>query len=398
MILISEGQITMNDSSLGKLAASIRESVSDLVEKGRTTIELKKICENLPGKMSELIATAKSQAEVYERAKAYIQQQIQDTEKWADTLKGMLDQVKILEKNWIRKELYSEHWYRQERQNLQKVFQDDPQAGFVSWLQTYVGALLAWKLDICEKLVQEPFPYPPESLPAVTLFKKGTQGLKEENYPEALEMLNYLGGTQYRDQSQPLLDEFSRALVHILMGRIFLGGQNHTQALKHFEQAAAATPGDGRPLAALSNAYLVQKDFERALTLAQQAMERSPDQPDGYVGMALWAEEKEKWDEVDGWYDRAIGTVSEEEDISAALSGLLAPVSGKLFFQVARFLEKQNPEKALLAVDLAIDRGILDEGVYPERLGYRLKGKILQTLQRPLEAAEAFYEAGRRYA
>ena len=54
--------------------------------------------------------------------------------------------------------------------------------------------------------------------------------------------------------------------------------------------------------------------------------------------------------------------------------------------------------KALLAIEYAISIGIKNDGKYPDRIAYSLRGELLEEQNRPTEAAEAYFEAGIRYS
>src|SRR5262245_11210925 len=213
-------------------------------------------------------------------------------------------------------------------------------------------------------------------------------------------MLTCLAQAEPAGQSSSLLDPASRALLYVLMGRISLDHfTDWGKALDYFQQAKELAPDDGRPFAALGDYYRVTGEGRHALRFYQQAIERSPNYPDGYLGMGSLAEDQKRWDEADEWYERAMETVRDEKDVEVGLSKLLAPVSGNLYLRLARLFAEVEPERALRLVNRAIERGIKADGDYPKRFGYELKGEILAALQRPAEAAEAYYEAGRyRYS
>lgn len=312
----------------------------------------------------------------------------------------------------IQSEQYDENWWRQMREDLQKAFEHDPSQGLNEWRQTYAEVLINWKLDFCQRLVNLSFL--DQSMSVIECFQTGTNAITNaitaEEYSQALEMLMDL--VQARSiEGQFVLNETTRSLLHIFIGRIHLHyTKNNREALKYFVEARNLvqeqnlTPKDGRPYAALGHYYFFQSlgrpqhdgDQHQAEKLYQQAIAFSPDQPDGYVGMGLLCEEQAHWDEADDWYRQAIETVW-QEDIDQALSKFLAPISGNLYLQLARMLRNENTEQALEAVERALDLKIRHDEPYPERLGYRLKGKILRKLDRLTEAAEAYYKAGQQF-
>ncbi len=327
-----------------------------------------------------------------------IQQYIQEAEKMQANLQEVLAKVVELEILQARREQYSEQWWQQKRQVVYKALQNDPQKGLSEWFQTYAEVLIAWELAICMKLISESFPFPRQAVDVLTLFRDGTQAIEAESYLQALEMLMYLTQVTSTRNSQLILDQTSRATLLVFIGRIYLYKASESEAaLKLFERAKELVPNDGLPYAALGSYYQAQQDSSQARSLYQRAIELSPKRPDGYIGMGLLAEKRALWDEAADWYEEATEAVQEEKDIELALSKLLAPINGNVYLQLARTLKKKAPEQALRAVELAITTGIKHDGNYPERLGYKLKGEILESLERQVEAAAAYYEAGRRF-
>jgi len=346
----------------------------------------------------DAIAATAVQTDDYNTVIAVIQQSIQDVEKWKITLQEMLRQVEELEASRARQVQYSERWWQWKRKTLYEALQNDPQEGLCQWLRTYAEALIARELGICEKLANEPFPFPPQAVDVPTLFQKGTQAITDEKYQQALDMLAYLTKATSTSQPDYILKKRERATLLVFMGRIFLYKTSDSEAaLNLFEQAQKLAPEIGRPYAALGEYYRLKNEYEKAMGFYKQAIELSSEQPDGYIGKGLLYEDQELWDEADDCYEEAMEAVREGRDIEVALNKLLAPVSGNVYLQLARvYKKKQDPERALQAVTRAISIGIKDQGSSPERIGYRLKGEILEKLERSAEAAEAYYEAGRR--
>jgi len=328
-----------------------------------------------------------------------IEQYIQEVEKLHANLKGILAKVIELGSNKARQEPYSERWWQQKRRELYKVFEMDPQNGLSQWLRVCAGALIDWELGVCEKLVKESFPFPSKEFDVSNLFRNGTKAIIDEKYPQALDMLTYLVQAASEKLSHPILNEFTRATLLVFVGRIYLYKVFDVEvALSYFEQAKELASKDGRPYSALGEYYRLNSDRDKASAFYQQAIELSPKQPDGYIGMGLLMEDQSLWDEADDRYEEAIEAVREEKDIQVALSKLLAPVSGNVYLQIARMLKKKDPDQALRSVEHAITTGIKHDGNYPERLGYKLKGELLESLERRVEAAAAYYEAGQRFS
>lgn len=329
--------------------------------------------------------------------KTEVQQQLETVGRMQATLSELLKQTEAWAVALARREQYGEKWWQQKRLALSNAFQSDPQIGAAEWLKTFVEALIAWELDICDRLTSESFPLPVEMGDLPPLLRTGLQGIRDGDYEKTLEMLKRLTQGLPFDLLQPVLAGSSWALLFIFMARIYLFLSKNAAALVYFEQAKQWSPEDGRVYAALGDYYRAQHDRDQARSLYQRAIELSSQQPEGYVGMGLLAEDDKNWDEADERYERAIRAVQDQKDIGVALSKLLAPATANLFLELARVLRKQEPKRALQAVEHAIELGIKGGGSYPEWIGYRLKGEILEQIQRPIDAAEAYYEAGRRF-
>ena len=287
--------------------------------------------------------------------------------------------------------MYSKRWWQQERHAIYDNFGGDPQQGVKRWLQAFAGALIAWEIGTCKKLVNEPFPFPASFSPQLALFERGIQAIEDETYLPALEMLNYL--------VQSTHNNVDRAVLLIFMGRIYLyKALDYGKARELFERAEKLAPDDGLPFAAQGDYYLALRNTGQAQSLYQRAVEISPNGPNGYVGLGMLAEAQSAWDEAVDWYGEAIEVAREEKDTGVALSKLLAPVTGNLFMRLAQDLSKKRAlEQALKAVTRALALGIKERGEFPECSGYRLKGEILEQLGRSAEASMALYEAGRRF-
>jgi tetratricopeptide (TPR) repeat protein len=320
-----------------------------------------------------------------------LERHMEEIDQWQATLQDTQKNLKAFEDG----ERFSEQWWHKERKRLYKVLRDNEQEGLRQWLQNYTEALIAWKLAICKKLVNERFLLPDEAFDVRKLCERGVQAIEDKNYLQALDLLTFLG-QQASVQSPP--DDISHATLLVFAGRIYLYEAANTDAEKAkrlFVQAKALAPNDGLPYAALGSYYHKVGDARQAEELYRQANELSPTKPDGYIGLGLLAEDQASWDEATDWYNEAIEAVHGEKDIEVTLTKLLAPVSsGRLYLQLARAFERQDAERALRAVELAMRYGIkCDEGD-SEPLSHQLKGKLLAQLGKQTESAKAYFDAG----
>ncbi len=298
-------------------------------------------------------------------------------------------------------------------QLLLKKFEQDAEAGVNEWLAMYASALTAWELDVCHSLVQEEFPFPASFAPQKFLFRFGTMSIRSGEYQEALNMLVYLANTALAQPQMASLSE-CRAMVYIFIGRIYLFREkDFTLSRFNFKDAEGLLPQDGRISAVWGhyNRLLEDGDDEassRINNYFQDAIEKSPGQPDGYVGLGMMAENHSWWSEAHDWYRQAFEAVSPDVKLDVALKKLLAPTTGNLLFKLADYLHHHDDLTAALeTVNEAIEAGLNDGSRYPNRSALRLKGQILEQLatteidsddQNSLSVvAEIYLEAGHQY-
>ncbi len=344
----------------------------------------------LPSKwLDELLATAR-QTDDWKFLTDSITQQLQQLESWRDQLQKLLtDTAAVLEQREQR-DLYTPAWWRRKRKLVDEAFRAGKEEGVARLLAIYAEALNAWALDVCFAIASETYPLEVGDDTLETL-RSGTQAITSGNYPHALFLLGRL-------VANTTLDPELRANLTVFAGRIYLRQEDQRpRALEIFEFAKSLAPQSGKPYAALAQYWGVSGDLNQAEQFCHQSLELSPQLPDAFIELGLLAETKQDWDEADDYYSQAIETVRSQPHPLAALSKMLAPLSGNFYLQLARKWKTQNPAQALEAVNRAISAGVKLEGDYPERVAYRIQGEILETLDKKVEAADAFFEAGTRF-
>ena len=328
----------------------------------------------------------------YGPVKLEIKKSVRDAQFWTTLLNDVLEKVRALEAQRERNRLFSSEWWDQQRIVLSEAYEKDIESGHQSWIQTYVQCLLAWELEICERLVLEPFP---DAAGEREVFRAGTQATLDGKYPEALPMLEHLCGN-YSGESGAIITSEQRALLEIFKGRIHLSSGNRESALVQFELARKLAPKSGQPCAALSHYHRTESSSDQAVTWAQRGVDLSPELPDGYVALGLWAESEDRQNEAIEFHAQAVDKVWKERDPYWALGRLLAPVSSYLLLSLSQRLLQEDYDKAALEVlDQAFEQGADKDGKYKDLRGRKLRGEILEALGRGNEAADVYYEAGR---
>jgi tetratricopeptide (TPR) repeat protein len=280
----------------------------------------------------------------------------------------------------------------------------DPDESLRLWSRLYVEALARGNLTACEEAVLSPVE-PLRTNPALTeLVANGTRALREGRWSVAAPLLRFLVGTLADDLSmewQGPADREHLAIVVILVGRIeALEPDRLEQARERFRQARALAPQSGLPWAALAVNNHAKGEYGDGLVRAQRAVELSPQRPEGFVALGMCTEGQGVPEAV-GFYDRAIELVRDEQDLRAALTDLLAPVPPTLLHRLAESaLKQQRLQLALDTLEHALTLTVRDEQNEArwrrEAWCYQLKSRVLETLDRPEDAAGALFEAGQR--
>jgi tetratricopeptide (TPR) repeat protein len=167
----------------------------------------------------------------------------------------------------------------------------------------------------------------------------------------------------------------------------------HAGAL--LERAAQRAPDEPLAQAALGDYFRVIGDVERARAQYEQALRHNS--PDAHIGLGLLAEAERAWLRADDHYADALSALGNTASVLAALRQFNRPQSGNLYLQAVRRLRQSDLAAALRAADLALALGVRDDTAYPERIAHRLRAELLEALGREREAAEAYFEAGKRF-
>lgn len=313
-----------------------------------------------------------------------IKKEIRDAQLWTKMLQGMLEDVEASKDQCDRNKLFGEEWWQQQRAILQQVFQKDASEGSRARKKLYVQALLAWELEVCKKLVEEPFPDDDN-------MRKGTQALLEEKYEDTFVLLNHLIEGSSDGSKEPLITPEQHALLEIFKGRIYLyRAHKPDDAHRLFQWAKELTPKSGRPYAALYEYSQGEGLYDEADIWAEQAVGLSPDLPEGYVALGLCAESEGRLNDAIEFHTQAVDKVWKEKDPYRALARLLAPVSSNLWLCLAqRLLEEEYPQAALTVTEQAFKLG-----ADKELRAQKLQARILLALGKTKEAADIFVNAG----
>jgi len=319
-----------------------------------------------------------------------------DLEQWQVFLSYLQDTANRWYIFQSREWTFSTGWWQEQFSKLHSAFEADPQHGVRQWVQTFTQALVEWDLEGCKTLAEQSFPFPDYLAYLPLMFEGGAEALIQGNLAEAEDMLAFLVQPGGIEPDQPTLEPVLHALVLVLEGRIEALKENPQGVEEIFKHAAELAPQDGRPQAALGEHLRLAGDHDQAISLFKEAIRLSPDQPEGYTGMAMVMEDQGYWDEARAWYRQAVDCALRFPDPYRTLTRLLAPLSGNLYYHLAHALQAISERWALPAVEAALEMGMRGPVDYPEVDAYALQGKLLRKLRKKPEAVIAFYEAGRR--
>jgi tetratricopeptide (TPR) repeat protein len=242
----------------------------------------------------------------------------------------------------------------------------------------------------------------------LAVMQPGVEAAAAGDYAGVLPMLDHIASTDLAPEL--------RGLVLIVAARACLRAKLDVgEAAKRVDRAAELLPDDGRVCAACGD-YLMAREsvvqyiaqisndvegeappeLEAARKNYEEAIELSPNEPAGHIGLGGMHQQLQLWDDADDHYALAVDAARSRASIDGiddALARLLAPVNGNLFLQLARMLRREGPEAALAAIDRALELGVEHAGAAPQRLAHRMRAEILEALDRRSDAAEALDDA-----
>ncbi len=329
-----------------------------------------------------------------------IDTQVAALERLQERLTSLKVEVIETDAKWQMHFRYTDDWWQQELAIL-ATFQKGDESFKEHWFERFVQALLDWRFDVCQRLGEEVLGLAPESIDESMLdvvFRAmfAVSAIENDDYSkdEVITTLDellrvHLGEEHFAAQHRQL-----RMQLMLFIGRIYLYRRgNRAEAERYFVEAAELTPVDGRPQAALGHYYLEDDNLTRAHRAFVSAMNLSPDEPDGFVGLALLADEREEWAEATSWLNRAIESVADRPDPAVALTKCLSPVSGNLYQHLAQhFVDVEAYQQAFDAASRSLENEPQDGSEYPLRHAYALQAVAGEKTGRQREATNAYYE------
>lgn len=331
----------------------------------------------------------------YSEAANLLLSQRQSVERLLSLLQQGYSAVQSLAAGYRRQQRLTTTWWEAQRTELAHMFETQPADAMPRWYALYAEALVDGQLAVCRQLAREQFAYPAAMAAQVVRYLFATEVAQAGQPEQALDVWLDLVEGHLTEQTSAEI----RADMWVFIGRIHLQRrQDAVSAQAALDQAHNLAPRRGFVQAAFGHFHHQQGQTRRASPYFRQAIDLAPDEPDGYVGLALLSESQAWWSDAHEYYTQAVAAVSDEVDPSGYLSRLLSPVSGNLYYHLARqFAASQDHEAALVCLAKADELGLRDDTRYPRRLSYWLKGDVLRARGRLTEASAAYHSAAQYY-
>jgi tetratricopeptide (TPR) repeat protein len=269
------------------------------------------------------------------------------------------------------------------------------------WIRAYADAFVAAKFDTCTWLSTAADLLADRDL-ARRMFTSA-RAAHESNLAAALPALETLTEGPLADGIAPDL----RLKAWCMRARAISRGVGDPPRARDMarrltaELPAQDLPDETRPtlMAALrtvlGECLLASEDADGAVKECRAAIRLAPKEPAGYVLRALIAEAAGNFSRADEWYEDA----AEAGGARAVAGELFAPVPPNLLWKYGRLIRGSDPILASRVIRRALLLGVRGAGEYPERKTYVDLARALERRpDRAVAAAEAFWEAGRRYA
>jgi len=351
---------------------------------------------NLPRPARRTVASVVARvrrADGYEQARKAIEDAIGQLEQSRELIEALRADLQERQERRSRVEPFSTAWWDLLRLGVQQAA---PGTAAGAWLRGYAQAFTVARFDVCTQLSRAPELLADRDL-ARRMFTSA-RAARDGNLAASLPALETLTESALADAlpAELRLRAWCMRLRAVSRG---IGDPPRAKdlGLKLIDALPEEVPA---PTAAavhtvLGECLLASEDPRGATRECRLALRLAAGEPAGYVLRGLIAESSEHFSRADEWYEDAV----EAGDARAVAGELFAPVPPNLLWKYGRRVRDTDPPAAARVIRRALGLGIRGAGEYPERKAYVDLGRALEKRpDRPSQAAEAFWEAGRRYA
>jgi tetratricopeptide (TPR) repeat protein len=329
-------------------------------------------------------------AATYGQALAAVQEGRRRLEKLGELVDDLERRLQELQQHELEADPFGDAWHELARRELAEATDDDRRRA--AWTARYAAAFVADQFGVCAWLCRADEVRPDEELarPMLAAARAARHNELAATVP-ALDILIAAG-----DALPPELLARCWCMWARAVGRGLL---DPARARDTVEEMLASAPGwPARELGLLRAAFgeclLAGEEPERAGREARIAQRLAPDDPFGHVVRGLVAESIGNYVRSHECYDDAVAVAGDR----AVAGELFAPVPAGLLWRYGRGQREQAPGHAVEAISRAISLGIRGGDDWPERKAYVDLARALEARGDRRRAANAYWEAGRRYS
>jgi hypothetical protein len=322
-----------------------------------------------------------------------------EADRVADLLRGLARRVEELRLEWRAERRYTEAGLAELREHLREQAAFDAVDARGAWLIEVLHALELGELTAAVAIATIEIPIPAGAGSSVAELHEGLQRWAAGDSGAGLAVIERLATGELASRLEVDNDRRVQVLAHRIAAWLAMSGTpaDAERARRHLDDAFQLDPANGRTLAERAAMQLLLGQVDAATTEAHRAVEAHTRSPVGYLVLGACAEAAGDLTTADRLYGTALGQMTAHDAESARRRISLLKPTGRMLLRLAEhLLSVGRPVAALSVLDDLEHVEIADPRLYPDADVYQLRGRSLEALRRPREAAAAYLEAGRR--
>jgi tetratricopeptide (TPR) repeat protein len=334
----------------------------------------------------------------FEAARLAVRVPLNIVRELAGQLEELRTRVRELEGHWRSSRRWTSDGIEETVAHLMSLVGRKPEEGARAWIGELLDAIAHVALPAAARIASAPLPWPERLGDGARAVEKALRLWGDEAETPGLELMEQLAAAELPGWGD-VLEPTQRARAHRLAAWLYLRRFGDPQrAHEHLDAAIALDPDSGLGHADRAAFFLFVGDLEQALADAQRAIEIAPSKPEGHLYLGTWAELSGRFDEADELYRLGLARMSTWEVAKLPDKAALLDPSGRLLIEGGRrLLDFKRRTEALVLADRALLADLRGPHDYPDSDVYHLRSRALEADEKPLAAAEASLEAGRRF-